>query len=57
MGDDSDEKQLLVRQSGTTAVINVDSFVMHRAIRYLYFSKYFKVFQEISFNTGNYRLV
>jgi hypothetical protein len=34
MCDDSDEKQLLVvRQSGTT-VINMDSFIMHRSLRY-----------------------
>lgn len=32
MCDDSEEKQLLVRQSGTT-VINMDSFVMHRTLR------------------------
>lgn len=36
MCDDSDEKQLLVvRQSGTT-VVNMDSFIMHRSLRYNY---------------------
>ena len=34
MCDDSDEKQLLVvRQTGTT-VVNMDSFIMHRSLRY-----------------------